>query len=250
MTPRRLPVASLPEEGGTVRLSKDAAHHARVLRLAEGDPVVLFDGAGRAAAGRVTQLDGARVEVEVSPPTAQPRRGPRITLVQAVPKSGKLDAIARMAAELGAVAIRPVHGARSVRRLDEARGRKVVERLRRVVREASRQSGQDHAPEIHPPGDLADALAAAPSDALRLVLAPDAADGLGALLDDAATANAAWVLVGPEGGLEPAERALATVAGWHEVSLGEGVLRVETASPVAIALLLYALGGLRPSPPG
>lgn len=250
MTARRLPVESLPDAGGTVRLPDAAAHHARVLRLAEGDPVVLFDGAGRAAEGRVTQLDGALLEVEIAEPRTQPRTGPRVTLVQALPKSGKLDAIARMATELGALAIRPVHVARSVRRLDEARGRKVVERLRRIVREASRQSGRDHAPEIHPPSDLAEAFAAAPSEALRLLLVPGAADGVEAAVDGASDASEAWILVGPEGGLDQAERAAAADAGWREVSLGEGVLRVETAAPVAIALVLHRLGGLRPPPPG
>ncbi|MGF1466362.1 MAG: RsmE family RNA methyltransferase [Sandaracinaceae bacterium] len=245
MTVRRLPVPRLPGLG-TATLPPGAEHHARVLRLSAGEPVVLFDGSGREAEAVIRSADGDRVECEVTALRQRRERGPSVTLLQALPKGDKLEAIVRMATELGVRAIHLVRAARSVARPDPARADRRAARLARVAEEAARQSGRATVPPVHPAASLEQVLDRAPGEVRRLAFVPDAEAGLEAVLRGGGDA---WVLIGPEGGFGPEERALLQRRGWVEVSLGPGVLRVETAAPVALALVLHRLGGLRPATP-
>lgn len=245
MSLRRLHAPSLPPNGGELTLGPDAARHARVLRLAPGDRVELFDGRGREAEATVEALEpmGLRVSAE-APREAAPGR-PRVVLVQAMPKGAKLDDIVRACTELGVAEVHLVHGARSVARPDEARARKRLARLSKIAREASRQSERADVPRLHPPEALDAVVARAPRAAVRLAFAVGASGALAEALDGAA--GEAWVAVGPEGGWDPAEEASLAAAGFASVGLGPGVLRVETAAPVAVALVTERLGGLRPA---
>ncbi|MFW6049602.1 MAG: RsmE family RNA methyltransferase [Myxococcota bacterium] len=238
---RRLFAASLPVGGGEVHLGQDAARHARVLRLAPGDPVVLFDGEGREAHGRIVSLDEEAMRCEVEAPREVASEGPRVVLLLATPKAGKLDTIVRMATEAGAAAIHMVHTERAVGRLDARRAATRMERLGRVAREAARQAGRANVPELRAPEPLADVLTRVPPASLRLLADAAARGGVG----DAATVGGdeAWVVVGPEGGLTDRERARLVEAGFVPVRLGPHVLRVETAAPVAVAMALDRLRG-------
>ncbi len=241
MTVRRLFARALPASGGEVRLDPTAARHAKVLRLAVGDAVVLFDGAGREAQGCVEALDGELV-CRVGPLRVATRAGPAIVLCQCLPKGGKLDDIVRASTELGVRAVHLVTSERTVPRPDEPRAQKRLERLAAVAREAARQSGRADVPDLIAPAPLAEVLARAPEDATRLAFAPEGERAL----ESVAAAPAAWVLVGPEGGLAQGELELARAAGFAVLGLGPTVLRVETAAVVALALVSHHLGGLRP----
>ncbi|MFC1464361.1 MAG: RsmE family RNA methyltransferase [Candidatus Brachytrichaceae bacterium NZ_4S206] len=240
---RRLPVDALPAEGGPVRLGPAAAHHAKVLRLEVGDAVVLFDGRGNEAEGRVARVEGSAIDCEVGAPRTRGLAGPAVVLCQCLPKGGKLEDIVRATTELGVSAVHLVASERSVPRLDEGRAEKKLERLVRVAQEAARQSGRSDVPELLAPASLREVLARAPSEAAKVALVPGATM---ALADAVGAVSSGWVLVGPEGGLAPAEVALAESLGFAAVGLGPTVLRVETAAPVAVALLRQALGGMRP----
>jgi 16S rRNA (uracil1498-N3)-methyltransferase len=249
--PRRLHVERLFEGGGETRLGEGATRHARVLRLEAGDEVVLFDGRGAEASGRVISVDEDGVLCVVGAPSRAPDRGPRVVLCQCLPKGGKLEDIVRASTELGVAAIELVTSERSVPRLEAGRAERRLERLARVAQEAARQSGRATVPALAGPATLEEALGRAPADAVKLALAPSAllslSDALSrAPMRDAASAASAWVLVGPEGGLAPEELRLAGARGFVLVGLGPTVLRVETAAPVAVALVTHALGGLRP----
>lgn len=241
---RRLYTPALPDEGGEVRLDPGSARHTRVLRLSVGDAIVLFDGRGAEAEGRIAHLAGAEVRCVVGPPRARARPGPAIVLCQCVPKGGKLEDIVRASTELGVSAIHLVASERSVPRLDDDRAERRLTRLTRVAQEAARQSGRSDVPDVLAPAPPAEVLARAPADAVRVVFAPGAASTLEQAI--AAPAPLGWLLVGPEGGLSPVEIDLARGLGFTPVGLGPTVLRVETAAPVAVALLTHALGGLRP----
>jgi 16S rRNA (uracil1498-N3)-methyltransferase len=224
---RRVFVEALPEGAAPVALDGRALHHLRtVLRLEAGAPLTLFDGEGREADG-VLLADG-RVEVG-----SARRRGPvGPTLLQALPKGSKLDDIVRRCTELGVGRIALAEAARSVVRLDGARGARRVERLTRIAREAARQSGAP-VPRIDAPRPLGAWLEEA--EGSRLLLVP----GAPASLEEGLGADPAWLAVGPEGGFAPEERARARALGWIEVGLPFPVLRVETAGPVVVALATY-----------
>jgi len=135
-------------------------------------------------------------------------------------------------AECGADAIVLVETARSVVRLDGARASGRRERLAAIARAAARQS-QQPMPDVRGPMSLAEALAATTAD-VRLVCHPQARE---APLRVPAGAREVAIVVGPEGGLAPEELEAALGAGFAPVSLGPGVLRAETAGPVACAAI-------------
>lgn len=239
---RRLYAASLA--AGPVELDAAQVKHARVLRLREGDRVILFDGRGKEADAILIAVDESSARCEAEAPRDVVSSGPRVVLCQCLPKGGKLEDIVRACTELNVAAIHLVASERSVPRLDADRIGKRLDRLERVAVEAARQSGRSDVPDILAPASLEEVLARAPGDAAKIAFAPEQAVSLSEAI--APAANAAWVLVGPEGGLSPAELERAREGGFATVALGATILRVETAAPVAVALVMDRLGGLRP----
>lgn len=215
-------------------LSPDAARHAKVLRLGPGDPIVLFDGRGRRASGRIDAFVEGTVVCEVGPATAEAAEAgsPRLHLVQGLPKGSKSDDIVRIATELGVAGIHLVSTRNAVVRLDEERGDRRRERWVRIAVEAARQCERDDVPEITGPEPLFDAVRRAPEGALRLVACGRSGTPLGEV-----RAEEAWIVVGPEGGLAPDEVDALVAQGFRAVSFGPTVLRVETAVPVVLGVV-------------
>jgi 16S rRNA (uracil1498-N3)-methyltransferase len=230
-------------------LPTDIAHHAfRVLRLRDGEDVILFNGQG----GQVP----ARLEVEGKGGWAvlgdhDPREAElpgRITLVQGIASGDKMDWVIEKAVELGAFAIQPIAANRSVLRLTGDRLDKRLAHWRRIALAACEQSGRNRAPQVFAPltpeqyfsSTLAD-VATAP---LRLICDPTAEDRLTILATQRAgdLANGVELLIGPEGGWSPEEMALAARHGVRAVRFGDRVLRTETAGMAMIAALSAALG--------
>jgi 16S rRNA (uracil1498-N3)-methyltransferase len=233
---RRLFCAALPEQGGEVTLDAEAAHHARVLRLASGAAVVLFDGRGRECDARLVALDDGAGRCDAGPSRASTGVGRRVVLVQCLPKGDKLELIVRMATEIGVASLVLAHGARSVARPDRKRAAAQLERLSRIAQEAARQSERALVPTIEAPVTLADAASRAPESALRIALVPGAPRTLAELVGAARSTAEVWLVVGPEGGLEPGELAALEARGYVAASLGTTTLRVETAAPIGVAL--------------
>lgn len=220
-----------------VELGVDAAHYVRrVLRLKVGDTIALCDGAGRFGQGQVKRLTKADVLIELSVVEAAPAEAPpAITLIQAVSKGEKMDAVVRQATELGVAAIIPVLTERAV-----AEKRSRVDRWRAIAEDAVRVSHRSYRPEIEPVVELAEVLARPRErpDVRALVLALTG----GPLSSVATEKTPAHVLVGPEGGLTEGEVAAAVAAGFTAVSLGTHVLRTDTAGPAVVAILRYGGG--------
>lgn len=236
---RRLFASSLPPSGGDVVLDPAASAHARVLRLQEGDAVRLFDGRGLQALGRIVRFNGDQALCEANVPERLGAEQGRVVLVQCLPKASKLDVIVRMTTELGVSEIHLATSERTVLRLRGKRAEDRLERLRRVAREAARQSGYDVIPVIHPPVSLMEAAARAAADPEatdRWVLTPG-----GPRLEATTTAGGVWLVVGPEGGLAGSEIDGLGELGFFPSRMTVSTLRVETAAPVAVALALDRL---------
>jgi len=236
---RRFFVDALPEEGGDVSLSDDAARHARVLRLGEGDEVVLFDGSGRESRARIVATSPLSCRADAPSPAVPD--APKVHLIQALPKGKKLESIVRMATELGVDAIHFAITERTISRPDDARGRARVERLGRIAQEAARQARRRIVPHIREPRPLLEVSRRASAESIRLVFWENADAGLPKTLD---ISPEMWVIVGPEGGLSQSEVDALGAEGWSQVHLGSSILRVETAAPVALALVLDRAGRL------
>jgi 16S rRNA (uracil1498-N3)-methyltransferase len=224
---------------------EDHRYLARVLRLAVGDAVTLFDGRGAEADATITRVGPRALELHVHARRAgDGPRGPELTLVQALARGEKLDLVVQKATELGVDRIIPVTTERAVPRLETMRATSRRVRWQKIAREAARQSGRAAVPEVEPVTPFPVALAAAPRDALKLLLWEGARNvKLRQLLPEAAPSGIV-IAVGPEGGFSDGEVAAAREAGFQPVGLGPRVLRTETASLAALAVIGFALGDL------
>ncbi len=223
-------------------LPPEESHHAAtVLRLRPGERVVVFDGRGREREVELTTVSPRAVAGRVVAVRSGPRLPLRLTLVQGVPKGTKMDAIVRMGTELGIEHFLPVLTRRTMTRPPAAR----VERWRRIALAAAKQSGRSAVPRVDLPR-----LPAEIWPELRgfLVLLPwegETSRSIGAALQAHPGASAVAICIGPEGGWTPEEVQQAVAYGAHPVTLGELILRTETAGLVAAAMVLYELT-LRP----
>lgn len=228
MTERRFRVEGPLVGGALVALPEAVRRHARVLRLVEGDRVVLFDGRGHEADATL-EGEAARVGEVRGLSEAW-----RVVLVLALPRASTLDDLLRGVTEVGASEVRLFHAARSVAQPDAGRVAHKRERWERIAEEAARQSERALVPRVLGPGTLDEALADLPPDA-RLV-ALDARAG-SSLEDALGPPGAALVLVvGPEGGLDARELDLLVARGAVPARASLPVLRVETAAVVLTAL--------------
>lgn len=239
--PRRLFAPELPAQGGELELPRESAHHARVLRLCEGDRVQLFDGRLGQADAVLLELARDRALCRAAPRALLAAPSPALHVVLGLPKGGKLEDIARMLTELGVGALHMALCERSVSRPIDASAR--LSRLARVVLEACAQSGQPLAPALHAPRPLLQIAEGIPAQAAKVVFWERGDGPLEAAIDPGEqAAPAVFAVIGPEGGLSEAEIAGLRALGFRVVGLGGAILRVETAAPVAAALLLDRLG--------
>ncbi len=203
-------------------LRPDDQHHLhRVLRLRSGDAVVLGDGAGRwrpARFGATPEPVGAVERTDADAPS--------IGVAFALTKGNKPELVVQKLTELGVDRIVPFRAARSVVHWDGERAAKATERLRAVARSAAMQCHRPWMPIVADVTDLAGLLTG------PVVLADRVGDPL--------SLTHPIVLVGPEGGWAPEERAAAASAGAPLVTLGPHVLRAETAA-VTVGAVLAAL---------
>lgn len=215
-------------------LPPGAAHHAqRVLRLAAGAAVVLFDGKGGEYRGEIVET-GRAVRVRLGEWQGVERESPLVmALAQALPAGDKMDFVVQKAVELGVARIQPLVATRSLVRLSGERAARRVAHWRQVAVSACEQCGRNRVPEIAPILDLRQWLGCLPQDneMRRLLLSPRG----GCRPRDLAGARHHLLLVGPEGGLDAEEEAAARLAGFADLSLGPRILRTETAGPAALA---------------
>lgn len=231
--------------GAELALPDAAAHHAvRVLRLDEGDALVLFDGAGGEYHATLVAANrrGARVRVQGFDPVE--RESPlSITLVQAIIAMDPMEIALRKAVELGVAAIVPVRAARSQAAPAGDRAEKRLAHWRQIAVAACEQCGRNRVPPVAPPVSFADWLqrfgaASAPA----LILGPGGERSLAAA---AAALAPRSVLIGPEGGWTDEEVARARARGITTVHLGRRVLRAETATIAALATINAVAGDAR-----
>lgn len=234
MSKRRLFATPLPAAARELTLSEESRHHAQVLRLAVGDELRLFDARGGEADARVTRCDKRALVCEVAEPVFIEPPRERLQLAVCVPKAAKLELIVRMATEMGVSSVQLIASEHAVPKYTSDAPK--LERLQRIAIEACAQSEQAYAPTLLGPLPLSAALEAVPSEALKLACVTRIAAA--SVHETQLSASEVWVLVRPEGGLSAAELALLEQHDVAPLSLGSGILRVETACVVACAQLL------------
>lgn len=230
---------SLVLPGGTVELSGDEARHAvTVSRVRAGERIAIGDGRGILVHGVVTSTGSRELALEADEIVVEEPPTTRITLVQALAKGDRDELAVQAATELGVDAVVPWAAARSVSRWDGPKAEKGRQRWAAIVREAVKQSIRSWLPPVAAVAGTAE-LPARLDGARMLLLEPTATTPLTGIRPDGR--NLALV-VGPEGGITPAELERLVAAGAEPVRLGASVLRTSTAGPAAIAVLNVALG--------
>ena len=223
--------------GAEIDLPPGAARHVQVLRLQPGDALTLFNGAGGEFDATVQHMGRSDVRVQVGAHHAVEREAPRaVHLLAGITANERMDWLVEKAAELGVASITPLVAERSVLKLKGERADKKIAHWQAVAVAACEQCGRNRVPAIHPARTLAEWLQA-PSDAAVQRLVLSLAPGARPLGDAAAGDAPVLFLSGPEGGLSPAEEALALAQGFASVTLGPRVLRAETAPLAALAAL-------------
>jgi 16S rRNA (uracil1498-N3)-methyltransferase len=221
--------------GGMAELSGDDARHlTRVLRAEPGQRYEITDGQA-AYLAEIAEARGQRVVFRVLDPIASAAPLVRITLCAALVKFDRFEWTIEKATELGVESILPVEAARSEKGLLEA-SRKRAARWERIARESSQQARRVGAPRILEAVSFERALAHTAGHRYFLdeTVAPPLLQVLPA---EKAVGESVALLVGPEGGWTEAERAQAASAGWQPAGLGPLVLRAETASIAALAVV-------------
>lgn len=213
--------------GAVVVLEPAEAHHLRVRRAASGEEIRLLDGQGALGQGRLRLGDEAVVEVETVHRLARPAP---LTLAVGLGDRDRFLWLAEKATELGVTDLLPLETERTAGVATRLRGDR-LERLRSRAREALKQCQTAWAPVVHEPMAIA-AFAAAPGSGQRWL-----ASSGGAPPPPSLDSSPVTVAIGPEGGFTTAEMALLERAGYHPISLANGVLRFETAALAAAAVV-------------
>lgn len=233
-----VPEGSVSE--GRITVTGEELHHARdVMRLREGDLITVFDGTGKEYTGVIDSIRKDGISATVSKVFEIPEENCRITLVQAIPKSSKMDLIVEKATELGVAKIVPIVTSRTVVKIS-GEGNKAG-RWKKIAVVAAKQCGRSTFPEITPVTGLKDALAEAAKCELSVI--PCLYEGNKRLKDVilGRKAASAAVFIGPEGDFTREEVEAAVNSGVIPVILGNEVLRSETAAVTVLSVLSYEL---------
>jgi 16S rRNA (uracil1498-N3)-methyltransferase len=219
----------------------EGRHAATVRRIRPGERVDVADGAGLIAECVVTDAGPGSVTLRVRARREVPAPDPRIVVVQALPKGDRAELAVETMTEVGVDVIVPFAAMRCVARWPAGdRAAKALARWRSAAREAAKQARRARIPEVTGLASAAEVATRLKSAARGVVLEPGAGQALSRL--DLPAHGDVVLVVGPEGGLSPAELTEFTAAGAVETRLGDSVLRASTAGAAAAAVLMARTG--------
>lgn len=246
MSLRRFFINPADITGETAQLTGPEAHHLRaVLRLSPGDPITFFDGTGTRYQARIERILKDRVTATIVGQSQDLPPKVRLHLGQALLRGQKMDLILQKATELGVDVIWPFYSEHGIHK--QPRDTQ-MERWQRIVFEACKQCDRATPPEIHDPREIIDLLIQPPPCDTRLIFwEHESRQTLDKVLAGPnKECRSALFLLGPEGGFSEAEVVCAQKQGFTPVSLGPRILRAETATLAATAILQFTLGNLDP----
>lgn len=221
-------------------LTEQASRHiATVLRMSEGDEILLFDGTGRDYRAIITTVTKKHVQVRIEDIIQVENESPISThLYQAISKGERMDIAIQKSVELGVNEITPVLSERVVVRIDEKRMHKKLEHWHKIIISACEQSGRAVIPKLHPVLTYAKLLKKL-ENTQSYILSPYTDNKLSSIVESTTTCN---IIIGPEGGFTENEIESARRHSITEISLGKRILRTETAPIVALTAIQVLCG--------
>jgi 16S rRNA (uracil1498-N3)-methyltransferase len=241
MPRRRFYVPRDQIRNGVAILPPDQSHHLfNVLRLGPGDEVEVFDGEGTSYVGEVSNA-GPEIRIHKAIPAAEVNSARcRIILAPALIKAERFEWMLQKATELGVEEFAPLITRHSEISIPADRLATRMERWRRIVREASKQCCRLSLPSIRQPERFEDFLnSGCGGDYPKLMLYEKAPISWGLQVPPS---NQVYLCIGPEGGWDREEVADAEQAGYHVFSLGDRILRSETAAIASVSIVQFLVG--------
>ncbi|MGF6559549.1 16S rRNA (uracil(1498)-N(3))-methyltransferase [Erwinia aphidicola] len=241
----RIPRIYHPEAldvGSEIALNDDAANHiGRVLRMAPGQHLELFDGTNLTFSAEIIQADKKNVRVKITASRADSRESPlHLHLGQVMSRGEKMEFTIQKAVELGVNVITPLFSERCGVKLDADRLAKKIQQWQKIAIAACEQCGRNSVPEVRSAMAL-DAWCAEQDSGLKLNLHPRAEHSINTL---PLPVERVRLLIGPEGGLSADEINMTAQHGFTDILLGPRVLRTETTALTAITALQVRFGDL------
>lgn len=226
---------------------EDVNHIKNVLRLSVGDAVTICDGQGKEYICRIREIGTNAVEAGIEDICQNAAELPcAITLFQGMPKSDKMEFIIQKAVELGAVEIVPVMMKRTVVKLEEKKKEKKIERYQAISESAAKQSGRGIIPKVSMFCTWKEAMAR--METFDAILLPyESAEGISYARDvvqqvsHLPEGSRIAIFIGPEGGFAQEEVEQAQSAGAKIITLGNRILRTETAGLTILSILMFQM---------
>jgi len=231
-----------------IEITGELAHHLRdVLRFGIGEIFDVVDENQRRYRISLDDITPQRLLARILTMEDKPSAPPlELHLVQALLKKPKMDWVVQKATELGVAHFLPLVTERTVVRLHTDRSKHQQDRWQKIAQEAAQQCGRTDVPQVHLPTDLKSLCDHPPKVDLKLIFWEQERERpLRSVLSHHQPLRSLLLLIGPEGGFSRAELDLARSADFITASLGQRILRAETASLAALAILQYELGDMR-----
>ena len=227
----------LPAVGTPVRLDGEEGRHAALVRrIRLGETILISDGRGRAVTGEVDEVSKTAITMRVVEQHIAERPRRHYVAAQALAKGERGELAVEMMTEVGVAEIIPWRASRSVVRWSADRSQKALTRWRSTAREAAKQSRRLLIPAVCEPVDTADLVHALGGVDCALILHEEATQPLARV--ELPEHGTVMIVIGPEGGIAPAEIDELVAAGGRPVLISDGVLRTSTAGVVALATMM------------
>ena len=224
-------------------LTGENAAHAKVLRLKQGEEVLVCDGEGNECVCAVSDVSTGQISLVVkSRQVSSTEAAVRVSVYMAFPKADKLEHVIQKATELGAYEIVAFPSARCVSKPDEKSLKKKLERWQKIAASAAEQSGRGRVPNVLTVGSYREALQRASQADLPILFYENERATTLRMALNSANYQSVSLLTGPEGGLEPQEVEMAKNIGLQICTLGRRILRCETAPLCGLSAVMYASG--------
>ena len=230
-------------QGDSLTLTGENAQHAKVLRLKVNEEVLLCDGESNECRCVIREVSSGALSLEVlERGLSLSEARVRASVYMAFPKADKLEHVIQKATELGAYEIVAFPSARCISKPDDKSLKKKLERWQKIAASAAEQSGRGRIPQVLVLGSFGEALKrASGADKALMFYENEHAVTLRMALETGEYETVS-LLTGPEGGLEEKEVEQARQAGLQVCTLGNRILRCETAPLCALSAVMYASG--------
>ena len=247
----RIPRFYIPfdmDVGQSLSLPGDTAQHlSRVLRMKPGRKILLFNGHGGEYSASVTDVQRNRVTVNIESYSDHCPESPlKLTLIQSISRSDRMDYTIQKSTELGITHIQPVFSEHGIVKLEPRRLARKQQHWQKIAISACEQSGRTLVPEILTPQNILPVLEQQySSDVLKLIMhTSDSTASPFRVKDIPAELDACVILAGPEGGLSDLEVKKAMQHDFKIIQLGPRILRTETAAMALISILQARAGDM------